>query len=151
MFYGTSSSANQGDPPTMATQEPAIDFTRLSFPSDDLSIRHLRAVEAQFAGDRNGFAQEEPAFFESEGKIADVASTLFLERALAHKAFAAALGKPDPHPDDEELTRSEAIRMLGDCYEGYRLSSGVKHTQELVRDIEAQAVAQAREYHGRAR
>src|SRR5947209_4593333 len=135
----------------MAKHEPAIDFTRLSFPSDDLSIKHLRAVEAKSPAHINGFAQEDPAFFEREGSIADVASILLLERALAHKAFAAALGRPDPHADDEEFTRSEVIRMLGDCYKDYGLSSGSKHTQEMIRNIEAQAVAQAKEHLGKGR
>jgi hypothetical protein len=129
----------------MTKQPPAIDFASLSYPSDRITIEIIRARNPR------GFAQEDPNFFHQSvrwGERGDFGGLLFMERIAAHKAFAARLGLPDPHDnwDHEEL-----VDVLSEEYENYNVSRGLWHTKLMVRDLEAQAVAQAERYLGKGR
>jgi hypothetical protein len=130
----------------MQDSPPKIDFSSLTYPSDGLSIKNIRSAHPQ------GFTQEDPAFFEAAhwGDRADFGGTLLVERRIAHKAFAARLGLPDPYPD-EDWSRSELIEMLTESYQTYGIATGSHQTEQLAREIEAQAVTQAEEFLGRTR
>jgi hypothetical protein len=82
------------------------------------------------------------------GERTDFGGLLFLERIAAHKAFAARLGLPDPH---DNWSREELVDILSEEYQEYNVSRGLWHTQMMVRDLEAQAVAQAERYLGKGR
>jgi hypothetical protein len=66
-------------------------------------------------------------------------STHYWEQVLARKAFARALGIPDPFPFDG---MADLRRLIADTYVAYGLCGGQRHAMELVRDIERQAEAQ---------
>lgn len=112
---------------------PPIDFSRLSFPSDKLTVGTIRA--------------KAPRFFQPRVvRFTDVEEGLLLtERIVAEKAYAAALKQPDPHPDwrQDDLTLA-----LMDVYKQFGLTTGIKHTRELKKGIEAAAKAQAQEHLG---
>jgi hypothetical protein len=67
-------------------------------------------------------------------------ATIWLERVLAEKAFAAAAGLPDRHADDD---RDGLIEDLHADYRRYGISQGLNQTRELVRRFESVAAAQA--------
>ncbi len=125
----------------MSDLAPHIDFSRLVYPTDRLTIGQLRVVEPDL------FARDDVLEFEKTWNDAEPMAGLLLEREIAHKAFAAALGLPEPH--DRE-SRDELVEMLGGFYGRFGLSSGPKHTAELVRSIESQAVDQAKQFLGRS-
>ena len=70
-----------------------------------------------------------------------------VELQIADRAFELALGRPEPMGD----TRQDQIRMLNQAYKEYGLSSGMHQTRQLVREIEAAAVEQAKQYKGQGR
>jgi hypothetical protein len=115
------------------TKDFALDLSRISFPTDRITLGQLR--------------REEPAVFTSshllEGHLTDIGalSTLHVEITLAEKAFAKAAGRPDPHRDDN---RRELIRLLDHDYRAYGMSAGLRSTQELVRAFESLAAKQGR-------
>jgi hypothetical protein len=125
---------------------PRIEFSWIDYPSDKLTIQAIRTRDPE------GWQQELPTFLSAKVWIDrdSLGSLLWLERALAHKAFNNRLGLPDPHPDPD-WDRSELIRMLADDYQRYHMTTGIKHTEELVRGIENQAVAQAEKHLGISR
>jgi hypothetical protein len=130
--------ANNDDPP-MTDTPPDIDYTRLSFPSDRLTVGAARAAfPHRFRTDRANFT--------------DVESLMAAERWLARRAFDLALGRPDPLRDDPVRgDRQELIGALADSYKRFGLSPGLKHTRELVKAFEAAAAGQAKEHLGRDR
>ena|SRR5579883_1144506 len=120
---------------------PEIDFKTLSFPSDRLTIKALRLAEPQL------FATDNPVDLDKTFAHSDFSSMLSWERVVARQAYKAALGQPDP--DAEE--RGELVDMLTEHYRDYGLSSGPHQTEQLVREIEAQASGQAGRHGGKPR
>lgn len=119
----------------MAQHPPEIDFTRLSFPSDKLTIGAMRAAQPyRFSGD--------------EVSLIDVAGLLTTERWLARKAYAAALGQSDPYGDCTLTEREGVIQGLADAYVMFGLSSGIKHTREMIKSLETAAAEQAKRHVG---
>ena len=102
----------------MADSPPEIDFSQLSFPSDRLTIGAIRAAQPdRFSGDGADFME--------------VAGLVTAERWLARKAYAAALGQPDPYGDSDMTDREGVIEGLADEYANFGLSSGINHTREM--------------------
>ena len=66
---------------------PQIDYTRIRFPSDSVTIGRLRAV-APFRLD-----VDEPQFIDEVGMLT-------VERSLARQAFDAVLGRPIPDENE---------------------------------------------------
>ena len=130
----------------MQRAEPQLDFTKLSFPTDDLMIRTIRGLRPEL------ISTEPPLSAEEYDELEDIRGVMWIERVLAHKAFAAARGKPDPYANDDLLNdRRDLILGLSRDYDFYGLSSGIQHTRQLVRAFEEQAAAQARAPRGRDR
>lgn len=118
---------------------PQIDYNRLTFPSDALTIGAIRAAEPEL------FAQLQPTFFQSGCSNLD--ALLFSERELARDAFERALGRPKTYQE----SRRELIGMLSSIYKFYGLATGGKHTEQLVRAFEETARAQAKEHIGKGK
>jgi hypothetical protein len=116
------------------SSRPKLDLSTLAFPSDQVTIKELRSVQPHlFAGDDPDAGAVNPAVI--------VFATIAVERVLARKAFAAATGLPDPHPDED---RRELVRMLDSDYRRYGLSRGRHHTNQLVKSFEMAAADQAK-------
>lgn len=111
-----------------------INFTLLAFPSDQLTIGSIRQCDPE------EFAQESPRFFDTGH--ADVSSMLWMERCLAHNAFAKAIGQPLPHAE-LPVDRDEVIETLNRSYLQFGLTSGLEHTKQLIRTLESTAAQQA--------
>lgn len=117
-----------------------IDYGKLSFPSDALTIGMIRKAVPEL------FAQDDPEFFQDGFASVEVSGMLHSERILAHRAFASAAGRPDPYPD--EAGRQEMIKMLAESYKLFGLASGRQHTEQLVRAVEADATVLAKKITG---
>jgi hypothetical protein len=114
--------------------KPTLDLTALAFPSDQITIKSLRAVEPEL------FGGEDDVEWPKWSNIT-LFATVAVERALCRKAFAAAAGLPDPSPSDD---RRELILMLHDDYQEYGITRGLQHTYQLVRAFETAAAEQAK-------
>jgi hypothetical protein len=114
---------------------PRCDTGAIAFPTDAITLGRMRHAEPHLftcQARRDGAISD-----------CDALSTLAIEMRLAEKAFAVALGRPDPfpYPDDQ---RDLLIQDLDEAYREYGLSSGMQSTIELVRRFEAEAAGQAK-------
>lgn len=134
----------------MPAPAPQIDFTRIYFPSDRLTVRDLRRAfpgsfdlpgqPVQKSGTRSyGRA--------STGSALD--GIIDAERLLAGIAFKQVLGQPLGE-DEASFDRNEFVEALTTDYVRVGLAAGEHQVRELIRGIEAQAVAQARRHLGRS-
>lgn len=112
--------------------DPKLDFSKITFPSDRITFRQIRA--------RN---PEVSVLHELEtvpAKDIEAVCNHRWEVMLVEKAFASTLGRADPHP---EMDREELIEALNDTYPEYGLSSGLHQTKLLVKELERAAISQA--------
>jgi hypothetical protein len=116
---------------------PVIDFTRLWFPTDAITIGDLRK-KFPFA-----FEGVDPDYF-NEGDD-NMSALVECERTVAQWAFDKALGRPTPSAD-EWRDQEEGLEIT---YTEMELAKGAKHAEQLVRDLKEAAAAQAREYLGK--
>lgn len=119
---------------------PRFDPTGIKFPSDAITLGQIRVQEP------NLFCPH--VLDRLHADEIDAVATHRWELRLAEKAFAEVLGLPNPLPRDD---RRGVVQMLNEAYKQYGISSGMHQTRQLVRDIEAAAVEQARKYQGRDR
>ena len=109
-----------------------IDYTSIKFPSDRITVGDIR--------------RENPERFESE--VASRTDTLdlvvYLERLLALGAYEKAMGKQGDSIGKTDMNREDCLKELTEYYGTYGVAKGIHHTEQLVRDIETQAVAQSR-------
>jgi hypothetical protein len=115
---------------------PQIDYTRLHFPSDSVTIGKLRAVNPL------RLDVDEPRFTDEVGMLT-------VERSLARQAFDAALGRPIPDENDSLRGRNELVGDLAIDYKTYGVARGPKTALQRIQALEAEATAQAREHLGR--
>jgi hypothetical protein len=140
------------------SDRPQMDFSRISFPSDMLTIKAVREAVARRSGpDRLdlvllGFDSDE--VFEAETGLIDL---LTLERQLAKEAFEVAMagGKPS-RPG--KLSPAKAVErsgvrvpLLASAYQEFGLSHGPRESVQLIRGVESQAAKLAEELLGRSR
>ena len=142
----------------MAETEPAIDFTKVAFPTDKLTIKALRENRP------HAFDVEPPAKWKHliSGQRSNqfllmsldtlLGATLDFERILAEEVFRKELDLP-------KLAKLPVIGgRLGDLkdslassYVSLGVARGKNEAREMLRDIEAQAQEQARRHGGRPR
>ncbi len=121
-----------------------LDFRRLSFPSDGLTLGVLRTMHSDLFD--KGFAYAEsaaqPQFFiasDKAGHAGDVlGNMLFIERLIATAAFASARGIDGPRADVADYKEE-----LASLYQRYSLAKGEHHAALLIRDIERQGATLA--------
>jgi hypothetical protein len=119
---------------------PSLDVSKVSFPTDQLTIAKLRQVNpGLFQGD----VITDKRLLDSE-----VLATLQSEMILAQKAFAATLKIPDPHPWEDSRN---SMRLLDEEYRRYGLSAGHQQTRQLIRGFLDAAVKQAKSLRGPSR
>jgi hypothetical protein len=142
---------------TMSTSsmEPHIDFTRIDFPTDKLTIKDLRKTDPYAFDVRSGVAPHpfqrptharhwrRPLSFASLDEAIGI--TLDSERFLADKAFRTVLRLPKR---DEERFNVRNREGLAEMYVEFGVASDEHEAQGMLRRIEAQAVAQARQHRG---
>jgi hypothetical protein len=134
-------------PVPMPDQEPQLDLTKIAFPTDRLSIKDLRRLLPD-GFDRLGFGGEPERvhYFQMGSKYGgeELRWMLNAERAVASWAFNAALGRAS----SEVMTSHpmEVREMLAESFIEYRLASGPHQAEQMIRDIEVQASAQAKAF-----
>jgi hypothetical protein len=116
-----------------------VDYTAIPFPSDRISVADIRHHHPDL------FDVEDAKGFD---RIADEATftldlILDLERLIARAAYESARGLPPSAFKDRGMSRSECLDELAAFYSGYGVATGRKATEQLVRDIESRAAAQA--------
>jgi hypothetical protein len=119
---------------------PKIDFCRIVFPTDTVTVGSLRA---KFP---SAIEKHDPDF---EPDFFNVIAAMDGERRLAQLAFDAVLGVDHSQDNPLEGTRSDVTRELLESYPVLGIASGPKHARELIRKIETEATAQAQEYVGK--
>ena len=132
--------------PVSSRKVPVLDVTRISFPSDAITVKAARdALNAE-----GSFDHHQEKMFEG------LEACVITERDIAHRAFNAALKGIKPHRTGKQAPqlaweRREMVTGMDSEYQRFGISSGPKQTVELIRRIESQAVAQAQELMGQGR
>jgi alpha-D-ribose 1-methylphosphonate 5-triphosphate synthase subunit PhnI len=142
----------------MTESEPKIDFTQINFPSDKLTVRMLRTAcpegfdvdcpqdSLALAGSNDRGYYDRRSFDEFLGM-----GLIDIERLVAERAFKVFLGQ-SIQGDERLSNRDELISCLVTEYKDYYgLARGEHEALAMIRGIEAQADAQARQHPGRPR
>ena len=129
---------------------PKIDFTKIDFPTDKVTIKDVRRayklsydvwMEDRIA---NNGRDNEPTPVTLDTHLHDL---MDYERHFAENMFKKALGLHDPNLG--YFGYASAIESFSAQYIELGLASGDHQVSELVRGVERQAVAQANQYLGR--
>jgi hypothetical protein len=138
----------------MTDTEPKIDLTTINYPTDKLTVGMMRkrcptAFDVEPETGTYTAGGHRPLHRMSLDFV--LASVVDHERMLAEWAFKKALGQPVPEADDSTFGRETTFENLSNDYIKFGLARGEHEAQEMLRGIEAQAVAQARQHGGRPR
>jgi hypothetical protein len=117
----------------------SIDYTSINFPSDRITIADVRRAHPERFDAENGEAFEQT---HDEPKFT-LNLIIYLERLLARAAYERARGKAGDVLGEHGLDRDECVEELTKFFGTYRVAKGANHTEQLIRDIESQAAAQA--------
>jgi hypothetical protein len=129
----------------MPEPAPQIDLAQLQFPTDRLTVAVLRAARP-WAFDRP--PPRPSPFLGGRGSLEDaLGGAVDYERRLAVLAFKRELNLPLTD-EERQVARRDLVQGLTDEYILLGLASGEHHAEQLLRDIEAQAAAQARRHLG---
>jgi hypothetical protein len=121
------------------THELKIDFSTISFPSDKLTIRTIRALFP----DRNAFAEHDlKQLPQIDAKIGGLWETFNLERRFAKYAFQKALTGRDNWEVPLNGRRHSCAEELARHYAALGIASGRVEIFRLIEEIEKQAAAQ---------
>lgn len=127
----------------MTENDPHIDLTQISFPSDQLTIQMLRK---NYPGsfDREAVLPENRKQFLGRTSIENaIGGTIDFERHLAVLEFKRVLGLPLTK-EEGQFKRDNLAKNLIEEYVHLGLAAGENHGEQLIRDVESQASAQAR-------
>ena len=132
-------------------ETPAIDLTKIDFPSDKLTIKMVReaypgATDVDFDKDSN--PSEKRFVFSRQSLDYSIGSLLDLERELAEKVFNCKLGLPERESYNK---KEDLIDYISDEYIKMRLAFGQHDSLAMIQKIEKQAEAQARQFSGPSR
>ncbi len=131
----------------MAEAEPRIDFARVTFPSDQFTIRMLRTAYPG-AFDRPAALPENRTQFHGRASIEDaLGGTIDFERRLAVLEFKRVLGL-QPTEEEVAFSRANLAETLTDEYVHLGSATGEHHSAQLIRDVESQASSQAHHHLG---
>jgi hypothetical protein len=116
----------------MSEAVPQLDITKISFPSDALTIGQMRRHFPEvFDSGRNDLDFDDIELY----------GLLSVERDLAIAAFEEASGRRTP-----AVMSGEETSMLVDLYVRYHIASGPHHAEELIRAFQQTAVDQVRTF-----
>jgi hypothetical protein len=120
---------------------PRLDVSRITFPSSQLTIGAMRRDQPDVFADSDRMLA---------GRLGEVNAFIMAgdELELAEKAYAEAMGQPDPYPDTDRL---DLISNLDRDYQRLGISPGIANTRLLLREIENAAEKQANTHRGRMR
>jgi hypothetical protein len=137
----------------MTATEPTVDFTQIEFPSDKLTVKMLReAWPDAFDMDRLDELGRAPYRRYKRHAIDSILgeSMIDLERMVAERAFKVALGQSVDN-DSRISDKDDLIDGLAATYTRTGLARGEHEVMAMIRRIEVQAEAQARQHGSRGR
>lgn len=133
----------------MTDTTPKIDFTKIDFPSDRITVKILRQVHPT--------ATDVDVPIDSIAPLGDPRSyrrhtlddplgcgIIDLERQIAERAFKIALGQSVKGSNLSNI--DEMVDNISDEYKKYGLARGEHEISAMIRRIETQAEAQARQH-----
>jgi hypothetical protein len=116
-----------------------VDFTKISFPSDRLTLGQFRRAHPDAFDIPSKGLRQSLIVFDRGSVEYPIGSILDAERLLASRAFKKA-SKQELSKDEVALSREELVLSL---IESFRpLGYGREVVRQFVRDIESQAVSQ---------
>jgi hypothetical protein len=125
--------------------DPSVEFTQISFPSDSLTVAALRkSYPRSFDLPRVGGSDRTYGRGSLDDTLGNVIDN---ERLIASLAFKKAIGLSPTEAETEE-PRETLVEFLTHDYVTLGVAAGEHHAEQLIRDIEAQATAQARSHPG---
>jgi hypothetical protein len=127
-----------------SSPQPQIDLDRLDYPSDAITIRHLRRLFPQeFLGHQAESGTPNSLDPSDNGIAFD--HMLMFERELAARSFDKALGRKEKH---DPITTDEELReyLEGFYTTGFQIAQGPQHARQMLRDLESAAAEQARQH-----
>jgi hypothetical protein len=138
----------------MTDTEPKIDFAAIDYPTDKLTVKQLRqrtphAFDVEPRPEWGTYiVTDNRSRFRRMTMDNVLGHVVDSERQLAEWAFKKALGQPVP---DWDLSseRDTTMDNLSSEYIKWGLARGEHEANEMLRGIEAQATAQARQHGGR--
>jgi hypothetical protein len=136
----------------MTDTAPKIDLAAIDYPTDKLTVKMIRkrfpkAFDVEPESDAYTGNGLRPLHRVSIDNV--LAAVVDYERVLADWAFKEALGQPVSKAGRRLLDRETTVESLASDYVKFGLARGEHEANELVRGIEAQAAAQARQHGGR--
>jgi hypothetical protein len=125
------------------TGSPEIDLTKIEFPSDVMTIKAIRRLwpVAVDTGEKVDLFSRPVG-----GRAGEMLSNMLtMERDLAKATFGLEFGREPniTYADDDVKLLAEDLSKL---YTRYGIADGPNSAKELIRNIESQAVAQARQH-----
>jgi hypothetical protein len=145
-------------PSTSAPEFPDIDFRTISFPSDALSVKRLRALFPDNFDKpgmlRDGFGDFFfPSGVEEPEHLMELTRLISEERITAAGAFHAMYDHPpDAKLDAEELECiDDAKKKLVGLYQFFKLADSPETARLLIRQVEEEGERQARQAMDRPR
>lgn len=138
----------------MSETKPEIDFTQIQFPTDRLTIKSLRerfpdVFDVEPPEDR--FITLPLRTLPRQSLDTLLTATLDFERILAEDVFRKELRLPKMRLPVLGGRRADLIDSLANSYVSLGVARGKHEARQMLRDVEAQAVAQARQHGGRPR
>jgi hypothetical protein len=123
----------------------------MTFPTDHLTVAALRKVYPRSFDQSHPNPYRRGRWFNGRASLEEaIGDTLDFERRLATLEFKRVLGVK-PTAEEERHPRWELAESLRDEYATLGLAAGGHHADQLIRDIESQAAAQAQALGGRPR
>ena len=136
----------------MTVFEPKINFSKLDFPTDKLTIRDLRGkIPYSFDVDPpENFARHlrRDGHYDRMDLDNAIGNLIDCERLLAELAFRSELGLPELDKS-KFSTRAELFDVMPGDYVDLGVAQGDHEAKLLLKSIESQAKEQAREHSGR--
>lgn len=117
---------------------PCLDYSGILFPTDSLTLGVIRRVHPA------GFDADPAEGFDHSNPLIGLNTAIYIERLIAHAAFDRAAGRSADRLREAATDRAGCVEELALHYTAYGLSEGPHHTEQLVRQIEAQAAAQVK-------
>ncbi len=134
--------------PSKSSPQPQIDLDSLDYPSDSVTIKHLRRLfprEFRAYNDPDPDPDHRPRlhFLDPSDNGEEFMTMLHHERNLAVDAFHKALGRQDQDRKGWFATREELWEYLEELYTKFQIAQGPLHARQLLRDLENAAAEQA--------
>jgi hypothetical protein len=128
--------------PSTEPPRPSLDYSAIRFPSDLITVGTIRKAHPE------RFDVDTPSSFRYMNQNARItlSEMISTERLLARAAFEEAMGKSVDVLAEEGLERPSVIAGMTEDYLKYGITTGKNHTEQMIRDIESQAAAQAQRH-----